>query len=280
MRQAIEENFILDVLRGYTTYQTFFGLVKEVAEDPELDKRKAASALGRFMSLHPHNIAQKVEVIVEHFRQCVAPLLQGQGEGDGGDRLAPPRGALQAGHRSGTCGEGLQGHSCMPLVAFSGEVVDPDLPGVSYTEVGMNSRHPEAELRKRFDTDAYNVLVVANKYQTGFDQPQAGGDVRRQAAVRDPGGADACRASTAPIPGKESTFVLDFVNEREEILHELPGLLRGGNGRRAGQPATALRAEARARRPALVYEQAGGRPLRRPSSSSCPRSARSRTTRR
>ena len=100
MRQAIEEEFILDVLTNYTTYATYYRLLKAAEDDPELPKKKAARALAKFMSLHPHNIEQKTEVIVEHFRRSVKHRLGGRGEGDGGHVLAPARRALHAGLRA------------------------------------------------------------------------------------------------------------------------------------------------------------------------------------
>ena len=122
------------------------------------------------------------------------------------------------------------------LVAFSGTVSDPDAPDVEYTEVGMNQGIREKELPERFATDEYQVLLVAEKYQTGFDQPLLHTmyvDKRLPASRR----CRRSRASTGPHPGKEDTFVLDFVNEPEEILERLPALLRADPRRRAGRAA-------------------------------------------
>ena len=110
MRQAIEEGFILDVLANYTTYKTYYRLIKAIEDDPEVEKKQAAKALARFMSLHPYNIAQKTEVMVEHFRHPHAPQDRRQGQGDGRDQLAPARGALQAGLRQVHRREGLHRH--------------------------------------------------------------------------------------------------------------------------------------------------------------------------
>ena len=96
MRQAIEEGFILDVLANYTTYKTYFRIEKAVAEDPEYDKARARRAIARFVTLHPHNLAQQAEIIVEHFRDAYREEDRRPGEGDGGHQLAPPRGPLQA----------------------------------------------------------------------------------------------------------------------------------------------------------------------------------------
>ena len=96
MRQAIEEGFILDVLKHYTTYATYFRLLKASEDDPNVERKKAARALARFMRLHPHNIAQKTEVMVEHFHAVHPPQDRRPGQGDGGHRLAPGGGPLQA----------------------------------------------------------------------------------------------------------------------------------------------------------------------------------------
>ena len=100
MRQAIEEGFILDVVKNYTTYATYYRLVKAIEDDPNLPKKKAARALAKFMSLHPHNIEQKTEVMVEHFRQKVRGPSRRAGQGDGRHVVAPPRRALHAGVRA------------------------------------------------------------------------------------------------------------------------------------------------------------------------------------
>ncbi|MEM9405159.1 MAG: type I restriction endonuclease [Acidobacteriota bacterium] len=162
MRQAIEEGFILDVLKGYTTYERFFKLAKAVADDPSLDKRKAASALARFVNLHPTNIAQKTEIIVEHFRSCVKPLLGGKAKAMlvTGSRLQAVKYKLafdayiqEKGHTDVRC-----------LVAFSGEVRDDEVPTVTYTEPKMNGGIAETELPQKFASDAFQILIVANKY--------------------------------------------------------------------------------------------------------------------
>ena len=215
MRQAIEERFILDVLKGYTTYDRFFKLAKAIVDDPELDKRKAASALARFVNLHPTNIAQKTEIIVEHFRGSVAHLLGGKAKAMvvTGSRLQAVKyklsfdGYIQK--------KGYQNIRC--LVAFSGEVADNKAPNVKYTEVGMNGGIKESELPEKFASDAYQVLLVANKYQTGFDQPLLCAMYvdKRLSGIQ---AVQTLSRLNRTARGKESTFVLDFVNEREEIL--------------------------------------------------------------
>lgn len=215
MRQAIEEGFILDVLQGYTTYERFFKLAKAVAEDPDLDKRKAAAALARFVNLHPTNIAQKTEVIIEHYRRCVMHLLGGKAKAMlvTGSRLQAVKYKLafdkylqEKGYTDIRC-----------LVAFSGEVRDDTATSVSYTEVEMNAGLKESELPAKFASDAYQVLIVANKYQTGFDQPLLCAmyvDKRLSGvqAVQTLSRLNRCAR------GKEHTLVLDFVNKRDDIL--------------------------------------------------------------
>ena len=136
MRQAIEEGFILDVLQNYTTYKTYFKLVKAVEDDPDLPKKKAARALARFLVLHPTNIAQKIEVIVEHFRSHVRIHLGGRAKAMvvTGSRLQAVK-YMEAFQRY----IGERGYDDIrPLVAFSGTVRDPET-GLEYTESGMNT---------------------------------------------------------------------------------------------------------------------------------------------
>ncbi len=215
MRQAIEEGFILDVLQNYTTYKTYYRLVKAIEDDPKVDKRKAARALARFMSLHPHNIAQKTEVMVEHFRHFTMHKIGGRAEAMvvTSSRLHAVR--YKQAFDKYIAEKGYKG--IKTLVAFSGTVIDPDVPNVEYTEVGMNNGIREKELPERFATDEYQVLLVAEKYQTGFDQPL----LHTMYVDKRLSGIQAVQTLSRlnrTHPGKEDTFVLDFVNEPEEIL--------------------------------------------------------------
>ena len=215
MRQAIEEGFILDVLQNYTTYKTYYRLIKSIEDDPEVDKRKAARALARFMSLHPYNIAQKTEVMVEHFRHFTLHKIGGKAKAmvTTSSRLHAVR--YKQAFDKYIAEKGYKG--IKTLVAFSGTVVDPDAPGVEYTEVGMNGGIREKELPERFGTDQYQVLLVAEKYQTGFDQPL----LHTMYVDKRLSGIQAVQTLSRLNrinPGKEDTFVLDFVNEPEEIL--------------------------------------------------------------
>ena len=219
MRQAIEEGFILDVVKNYTTYATYYRLVKAIEDDPKLPKKKAARALAKFMSLHPHNLEQKTEVMVEHFRQKVRGHLAGQAKAMvvTSSRLHAVR-YMQAFERY----IAANGYSDIrPLVAFSGTVKDPDT-GVEYTEPGINtdcvSGKPisEKQLPERFASPDYRVLLVANKYQTGYDQPKLCAMYvdKRLDGVQ---AVQTLSRLNRRIPGKENPFVLDFVNEAEDI---------------------------------------------------------------
>ena len=193
MRQAIEEGFILDVLANYTTYKTYYRLLKAAEDDPDLPKKKAARALAKFMSLHPYNIEQKTEVIVEHFRRSVLHRLGGRAKAMvvTSSRLHAVRYKLAFERYLAENGY----TDIRPIVAFSGTVRDPET-GADYTEPGMNpdvvTGKPisEAALPERFASSDYQVLLVADKYQTGFRSAAALCDVCRQAPRWSAGGAD------------------------------------------------------------------------------------------
>ena len=221
MRQAIEEGFILDVLANYTTYSVYYRLLKNAADDPNLPKKKAARALAKFASLHPHNIEQKTEVIVEHFRHKVQHRLGGRAKAMvvTASRLHAVRYKLSFERYIEEKGY----TDIRPLVAFSGTVRDPDT-GLEYTEPSMNADIvtgkpiSEAALPDRFDSPSYQVLLVANKYQTGFDQP-------RLCAMYVDKRLDGVQAVQTlsrlnrMAPGKDAPFALDFVNNAEDILN-------------------------------------------------------------
>jgi type I restriction enzyme, R subunit len=219
MRQAIEENFILDVLKNYTTYKTYYRLVKSIEDDPQVDKRKAARALARFMSLHSHNIAQKTEVMIEHFRHFTMHKIGGKAKA-----MVVTDSRLHAVRYKQSFDKYIADKKytgIKTLVAFSGTVIDPDVPGLQYTEPGMNLDSKgkpiqESQLREHFATDQYQVLIVAEKYQTGFDQPLLHTMYvdKRLAGIQ---AVQTLSRLNRTHTGKEDTFVLDFVNEPEEI---------------------------------------------------------------
>lgn len=219
MRQAIEEEFILDVVKNYTTYKTYYRVAKAIEDDPNLPKKKGVRAIAKFMSLHPHNIEQKTEVMVEHFRRKVRTRLAGQAKAMvvTSSRLHAVRymQAFQRYFNENKCTD------IRALVAFSGTVKDPDT-GIEYTETGMNtdcvSGKPISERRlpERFASPDYQILLVANKYQTGFDQPL----LCAMYVDKRVDGVQAVQTLSRlnrMIPGKENPFVLDFVNEAEDI---------------------------------------------------------------
>lgn len=214
MRQAIEEGFILDVLKNYTTYALYFKLSKQIEDDPELNKKKAAIAIGRFVSLHPHNISQKTEVIVEHFRNITMKKIGGTAKAMvvTSSRLH----ALRYYHEFKKYIKSKGYGDIKPLVAFSGKVIDTAYPD-GVTEVQLNG-FKEKELPEKFDTQEYRILLVANKYQTGFDQPL----LHTMFVDKKLSGVLAVQTLSRlnrTAAGKDDTFVLDFVNDREVILN-------------------------------------------------------------
>ncbi|RZL19837.1 MAG: type I restriction endonuclease subunit R [Pedobacter sp.] len=212
MRQAIEEGFIHDVLKNYTTYKTYFQLSKAIEDDPELNKKKAARAIGKFLSLHPYNIAQKTQIIIEHFRQVVSKKIGGKAKAMvvTGSRLHAVKYKLEFDRYIREKGY----TEIKALVAFSGKVLDE--LGLEYTEAEMNG-FGEKALPEKFNTDEYQLLLVADKYQTGFDQPL----LHTMYVDKLLSGVKAVQTLSRlnrTVAGKEDTFVLDFANEREDIL--------------------------------------------------------------
>lgn len=213
MRQAIEEGFILDVLRYYTTYATYYRLLKACEDDPHVERKQAALALARFMRLHPHNIAQKTEVMVEHFQAVTRHKIGGRAKA-----MVVTGSRLEAVRYKQSFDRYIKekGYAIKTLVAFSGTVQDDELPGVEYTEEKMNLGIREKELPEKFATQEYQVLLVAEKYQTGFDQPLLHTMYvdKRLAGIQ---AVQTLSRLNRTHPLKEDTFVLDFVNDREEI---------------------------------------------------------------
>ncbi|NUN99946.1 MAG: type I restriction endonuclease subunit R, partial [Saprospiraceae bacterium] len=213
MRQAIEEGFILDVLLNYTTYATYFKLVQASENDPHVERKNAAKALARYLRLHPHNIAQKTEIMVEHFQAATRHKIGGHAKAMvvTGSRLEAVRYKQSFDHYI----KG-KGYAIKSLVAFSGIVADDKIPNATYTEEGMNEGIKEKELPEKFSTPEYHVLLVAEKYQTGFDQPL----LHTMYVDKRLSGIQAVQTLSRlnrTHPLKEDTFVLDFVNDRDEI---------------------------------------------------------------
>ncbi|SFH39192.1 type I restriction endonuclease subunit R [Pontibacter chinhatensis] len=212
MRQAIQEGFIHDVLKNYTTYKTFFQLTKAIEDDPALNKKKANKAIGKYVSLHPHNLAQKSEIMIEHFRQVTSKKIGGLAKAMvvTGSRLHAVRYYMEFQRYIKD-----KGYSDIKaLVAFSGKVLDN---GGEYTEEQLNG-FKEKELPEKFATTDYQVLLVADKYQTGFDQPL----LHTMYVDKKLSGVKAVQTLSRlnrTAKGKEDTFVLDFANEEEDILN-------------------------------------------------------------
>jgi type I restriction enzyme, R subunit len=200
----------MDVLANYTTYQTFWRIEKAIADDPAYDSIKAKRAIARFVSLHPYQLAQKAEIIVEHFREHTAHKIGGKAKA-----MAVTSSRLHAVRYKRAIDAYIAEHNypgLRTLVAFSGTVVDD---GADSTEPGMN-RFPESQTAEKFDTEEYQVLIVAEKFQTGFDQPL----LHTMYVDRVLTGLAAVQTLSRLNrihPEKTDTFVLDFRNEAEDI---------------------------------------------------------------
>ena len=214
MRQAIEEGFILDVLANYTTYKTFWRIEKAVTDDPAYEANKARRAIARFVSLHPTNLAQRAEIIVEHFRAHTATKIGGAAKAM---VVTPSRLHAVRYKKAIDAYIAKKGYSNLAaLVAFSGKVIEKG--GMTWTEAGMNN-FPESQTADRFATEDYQVLIVAEKFQTGFDQPllhtmYVDKVLTGLAAVQTLSRLNRIHSL------KSDTFVLDFRNEAEDIVKE------------------------------------------------------------
>lgn len=218
MRQAIEEGFILDVLKNYTPYRLAFKLANggEEWDEQEVEKSAAMKGIMRWVRLHPYNIAQKVQIVVEHFRENVAPLLNGRAKAMVvlGSRVEAVRWQLAIDSYIKS-----QGYKMSTLVAFSGDIADPDGAGepLNETSARLNPTLKGRDIREAFTDEDCKVLLVANKFQTGFDQPLLCGMYvdRRLAGIQ---AVQTLSRLNRAYPGKEATFVLDFVNSSDEVL--------------------------------------------------------------
>jgi len=218
MRQAIEEGFILDVLKNYTPYKLAFRLANEGREwdEKEVERSEALKGIMRWVRLHPYNITQKVQVVVEHFMENVAPLLDGRAKAMVvvGSRLEAVRWQLAIDKYIKA-----QNYRIGTLVAFSGEVNDKESGPDPFTEnsKALNPNLNGRDMREAFATSEYQILLVANKFQTGFDQPLLCGMYvdKRLAGIQ---AVQTLSRLNRAYPGKDTTYILDFVNEPEEVL--------------------------------------------------------------
>ena len=219
MRQAIAEGFILDVLANYTTYGVYYKLANaHPRNDPEMESGKGRAALARFASLHPYALDAKAEVIIEHFRQKTAGKIDGQAKAMVVTRSRLHAVRTQAALAAYIAKKGYDKgeRPLRTLVAFSGSLADPDAPEASaVTESSING-FSEGQLPKKFHGPEYQVLVVAEKYQTGFDEPL----LHTMYVDKKLSGVAAVQTLSRlnrTHPGKEDTFVLDFANSADEI---------------------------------------------------------------
>ncbi|MDO9267810.1 MAG: DEAD/DEAH box helicase family protein [Methylobacter sp.] len=225
MRQAIEEGFILDVLKNYTNYKVAYNLAMSIqAADQEVESKRAKVKLNQWVRLHDYNIAQKVQVIVEHFKDNVMGLLNGQA------KAMVVTSSRKEAVRYKLCFDNYiaeKGYQKIhAMVAFSGDVEfgdkDPNAVGLigdKFTEGNMNPNLKGRELRKAFDSDDYQVMIVANKFQTGFDQPK----LCAMYVDKKLGGVECVQTlsrlnRTYPTKEETGTFVLDFFNDADDIL--------------------------------------------------------------
>ena len=218
MRQAIEEGFILDVLKNYTTYKLAFKLANDGKEydEKEVEKSEAMKGIMQWVRLHPYNIAQKVKVVVEHFRENVQPLLQGRAKAM---IVVSSRKEAVRWQKEIACYIQKQNYPLGVLVAFSGEVDDPaSFPEpVSEVSKDLNPGLKGRDIREAFNEQNYHLLLVANKFQTGFDQPLLCG----MYVDKKLGGIQAVQTLSRlnrAAPGKDTTYILDFVNDAAEVL--------------------------------------------------------------
>ncbi len=223
MRQAIEENYILDVLKNYTSYKVAYNLAQRAAaSDSEVDSKKAKNKLTQWVKLHDYNISQKVVVIVRHFRKHVMGLLGGQAKAMivTGSRKEAVRYKLEFDRHIAK----EDAPKITAMIAFSGEVLFSDkdphceaLIGEKFTELGMNPGLKGRDMREAFDTGDYQVMIAANKFQTGFDQPK----LCAMYVDKKLGGVDCVQTLSRlnrVFPGKEETYVFDFFNDPDEVL--------------------------------------------------------------
>ncbi|MBC7764406.1 type I restriction endonuclease subunit R [Microbacteriaceae bacterium] len=214
MKQAVEEGFILDVLQNYTTHKMYFELAQKAKElDPEFEKKKAYRLAISYADLHEHGIEKKAELMVEHFRSQIERLIEGKAKA-----MIVTKSRLHAVRYYLAIRDYLarQGYPEKAIVAFSGTVVDASRGGIEYTEANLNG-FSETETVEKFDSDEFKFLIVANKYQTGFDQPK----LAAMYVDKKLGGVATVqtlsRLNRTMGKAKDGVFVLDFVNAAEDI---------------------------------------------------------------
>ena len=232
MRQAIEEGFILDVLKGYTPYQTAFNLAKQLDDTQRVSGKAAKRALAQWMSLHPTNVTQKVQFIVEHFSKNVAALLDGKAKA----MVVTSSRAAAVRYKKGFdayIAKHPEHAGIRSLVAFSGKLTgkqvmhsdDERLNGdvfvvdekEEFTELSMNPGASGQDLRIAFERPEYRVMLVADKFQTGFDQPKLVAMYIDKKIANDVEIVQTFSRLNRTAPGKDETFIIDFVNSPENV---------------------------------------------------------------
>lgn len=233
MRQAIEEGFILDVLKGYLPYKTAFNLAEPLRDGRRVDGKAAKRALAKWLNLHATNVTQKVEFIVEHFAANVAPLLGGTAKA----MIVTSSRAAAVRYKRGFDAyveRHTQYRRFQALVAFSGSLTGKDVMHPSddalqaddfsaqedeqFTEASMNPRQFGADLRKVFDRPEFRVMIVANKFQTGFDQPKLCAMYLDKKIANPVEIVQTLSRLNRTAPGKDTTYVVDFVNDPKVVL--------------------------------------------------------------
>lgn len=233
MRQAIEEHFILDVLQGYTPYKTAFNIGEKIPDSKRVDGKAAKRALAKWMSLHATNVTQKVQFIVEHFARNVAMLLDGKAKA-----MVVTSSRAAAVRYKKAFDAYIQDHPehkhIQTLVAFSGKLTgnevrhdaDGDLAGATFkiaddaefSEATLNVGNPNSDLRVAFDRPEYRLMIVADKFQTGFDQPKLVAMYLDKKIANEVEIVQTLSRLNRTFPGKEDTYVIDFINDPEAIL--------------------------------------------------------------
>ena len=217
MKQAIEEGFILDVLANYTTYKSYYEIEKSIAENPEFDTKKAQKKLRAYVESSQQTIDTKAEIMLDHFISQVVntkkPKLKGKAKGMVVTQNIET--AIRY-HKAITRLLKAKGNPFKALVAFSGS---KEVDGIEYTEAEING-FAESETKDKFDTDGYRLLVVANKYLTGFDQPKLSAMYvdKKLSSVQCVQALSRLNRS-APKLGKktEDLFILDFFNSVDDV---------------------------------------------------------------
>lgn len=214
MRQAIEEGFILDVLQNYTTYKTCYQIAKNTKDNPDVPQSKALKTIKKYEELHPYNIQQKSAIIVETFRNVTKQKIKKKGKMMvvTSSRLA----AVRYYHEIKKYLETNGYHDVEILAAFSGSIKDPDdVNETEWTESRLNGVN-ESQTKQMFH-DEGNILIVADKYQTGFDEPLLHTMIVDK-KLRGVKAVQTLSRLNRTHPDKQDTFIIDFVNTKEDIL--------------------------------------------------------------